>query len=142
MAQTYANEVSGLYDVPATKPSAGVVGGRVRRFRATFSLASQADGDTIVLAKIPAGHTFAYGVINGSATFGSTATVAIGNATDAAKYRAAATFTAAAPTLFGKITASDDTAASTEEETVILTVGAAALPSSGTGEVDLYFSAP
>lgn len=142
MAQTYANEVSGLYDVPATKPSAGVVGGRVRRFRATFSLASQASGDTIVLAKIPAGHTFAYGVINGSATFGASATVAIGNSADAEKYRAAATFTAAAPTLFGKIGASDDTGPSTEEETVILTVGTAALPSSGTGEVDLYFSAP
>ena len=142
MAQTYANEVSGLYDVPATKPSAGVVGGRVRRFRATFSLASQASGDTIVLAKIPAGHTFAYGVINGSATFGASATVAIGNAADAEKYRAAATFTAAAPTLFGKIGASDDTGPSTEEEVVLLTVGTAALPSSGTGEVDLYFSAP
>ena len=71
MAQTYANEVSGLYDVPATKPSAGVVGGRMRRFRATFSLASQASGDTIVLAKIPPGHTFSHGLINGSATAGS-----------------------------------------------------------------------
>ncbi len=141
MAQTYANEVSGLYAVPATKPSGNVVGGRVRRFRATFSLAGQASGDTIVLAKVPAGHSFAYGVINGSATFGSTATVAIGNATTAGKYRAAATFTAAAPTLFG------DSAAvagnpSMGEETVLLTVGAAALPSSGTGVVDLYFSAP
>ena len=141
MAQTLANEVSGLYDVPATKPSAGVVGIRVRRFRATFSLASQADGDTIVLAQIPAGHTFAYGVINGSATFGSTATVAIGTAADAAKYRAAATFTAAAPTLFGKVGASNG-AALAAEETVILTVGAHALPSTGSGEVDLYFSAP
>lgn len=141
MAQTYANEVSGLYAVPATKPSGSVVGGRLRRFRASFSLAAQASGDTIVLAKVPAGHTFAYGVINGSATFGSTATVAIGNATTAGKYRAAATFTAAAPTLFGDSAAAAGNA-STDEETVILTVGAAALPSSGTGVVDLYFSAP
>lgn len=141
MAQTYANEVSGLYDVPATKPSAGVVGGRMRRFRATFSLASQASGDTIVLAKIPPGHTFSHGLINGSATFGASATVAIGTAADAEKYRAAATFTAAAPTLFGKVGASNG-AALAAEETVILTVGTAALPSSGSGEVDLYFSAP
>lgn len=141
MTQTYATEVSGLYDVPATKPSAGVVGGRVRRFRATFTLASQASGDTIVLAKVPAGHTFAYGVINGSATFGASATVAIGTSADAEKYRAAATFTAAAPTMFGKVGASNGNALSAEE-TVILTVGAAALPSSGSGEVDLYFSAP
>lgn len=141
MAQTYANEVSGLYAVPATKPSGNVVGGRVRRFRATFSLAGQASGDTIVLAKIPAGHSFAYGVINGSATFGASATVAIGNATTAGKYRAAATFTAAAPTLFGDSAAVAGNA-STDEETVILTVGTAALPSSGTGVVDLYFSAP
>ena len=141
MANTYANEVSTLYDTPAGFANGGVVGGRIRRFRASFTLASQASGDTITLAKIPAGYAFAYGIINASATLGASATVAIGTAASSGKYRAAAVFTAAAPTLFGVSTAADDDAL-TAEETVILTVGTAALPSSGTSVVDLYFSAP
>lgn len=141
MAETYATEIAGQSTTPVTMANGGVVGGRVRRFRASFTLASQASGDTIVLAKVPAGHAFAYGVINASATLGASATVAIGTAASAGKYRAAAVFTAAAPTLFGVSTAADDSAL-TAEETVILTVGTAALPSSGTAVVDLYFSAP
>lgn len=140
MAQTYAAEVSGLYDVPATKPSASVVGGRLRRFRATITLASQADGDTVVLAKVPAGHTFAYGVLTGSASLGSS-TIAVGIAGTAGKYRAAAAHTATTPTFFG-LAAQVAGAALTAEETVILTNTTAALPSSGTLVVDLYFSAP
>ena len=140
MAQTYATEISGQSSVPTTMANGGVVGGRIRRFRATVTLASQADGDTIVLAKLPAGFAFAYGIINASATLG-TSTVAIGTAASAGKYRAAAVFTAAVPTLFGAVAAVDD-AALTAEETVIATVGAAALPSSGTMVVDIYASAP
>jgi len=141
MANTYANEVSTLYDTPAGFANCGVVGGRIRRFRASFTLNSQASGDTITLAKIPAGYAFAYGIINASATLGASATVAIGTAASSGKYRAAAVFTAAAPTLFGVSTAADDDAL-TAEETVILTIAVAALPSSGTAVVDLYFSAP
>ena len=75
------------------------------------------------------------------ATFGGTATVAIGVAGATGKYRAAAIFTAAAPTLFGVSTAADDDAL-TAEETVLLTIAAASLPGSGTGYVDLYYSGP
>lgn len=141
MANSYATEVAGLGTVPETNANGAVQGGRLRRFRATITLASQADGDTVTLARVPAGYAFAYGVINASATLGSTATVAIGVAGSAGKYRTAATFTAAAPTLFGNVAAVDD-APLTAAETVILTVGAAALPSSGTCTVDLYYSAP
>lgn len=139
MANTYASEVSGLGTIPETNANGAVQGGRLRRFRATITLASQADGDTITLAKVPAGYAFAYGVINASATLGSS-TVAIGVAGTAGKYRAAATFTAAAPTLFGVVGAVDD-APLTASETVILTNTTAALPSSGTLVVDLYYSA-
>ena len=141
MAQTYATEISGQSATPVTMANGGVVGGRLRRFRATVTLASQASGDTIVLTKVPAGHVFSHGVINASATLGASATLAIGNATTAGKYRAAAVFTAAAPTLFGDVGAMDDSAL-TAEETVLATVGTAALPSSGTLCVDLFFSAP
>ena len=141
MAQTYASEVSGLNTTPVGNANGAVQGGRIRRFRATITLASQAADDTIVLAKVPAGYAFAYGVINASATLGASATVAIGVSGTAGKYRTAATFTAAAPTLFGNVAAVDD-APLTAEETVIMTVAVAALPSSGTCTVDLYYSAP
>jgi hypothetical protein len=140
MANTYASEVAGLESVPVTNSNGAVQGGRLRRFRATITLASQADGDTIVLASVPAGYAFAYGILNASATLGSS-TIAIGVSGTAAKYRAAAVFTAAAPTLFGVSTAVDD-APLTAGETVILTNTTAALPSSGTLIVDLYYSAP
>ena len=140
MAQTYASEVAGLGTTPVTNSNGAVQGGRVRRFRATIALASQADGDTVVLAQVPAGYAFAYGILNASATLGSS-TIAVGIAGTAAKYRAAAVFTAAAPTLFGVSTAVDDVPL-TAQETVILTNTTAALPASGTLIVDLYFSAP
>ena len=141
MATTYANEVAGFGTTPNTKPDGGIHGGRLRRFRASFTMASQASGDDIVLAKVPAGYRFAFGIINASATMGASATVAIGVSGSTGKYRAAAVFTAAAPTLFGVSTAADDDAL-TAEETVLLTIAVAALPSSGTAYVDLYYSAP
>lgn len=141
MAETYAPEVAGLGTIPTTQGFGGVQGGRLRRFRATVPFAAQASGDTIVLAAVPAGHTFAFGMVNASATFGASATVAIGTAASAGKYRAAATHTATVPTLFGLYTAADDVPLASPE-TVIMTVGVAALPGSGSAVVDLYFSAP
>lgn len=140
MTQTYASEISGQSTTPTTKANGGVVGGRLRRYRATITMASQASGDTVVLTKLPAGSVFAFGVVNASATLGS-ATIAVGNSTTAGKYKAAATFTAAAPTMFGLYSAADDSALTAEEE-VIMTIGTAALPSSGTLVVDLFVSAP
>lgn len=141
MANTYAPEVAGMGTTPTSKSNGGVHGGRLRRFRATVPFASQASGDTITLAQVPAGYTFAFGMVNASATFGASATVAIGTAASAGKYRAAAVHTATVPTLFGLYTAADDEPLEAEE-TVIMTVGVAALPSTGSAVVDLYFSAP
>lgn len=142
MAQTFAPEVAGLGTIPSTKANGGVQGGRVRRFRATVPFAGQGIGDTIVLAEVPAGYTFAYGVINNTATFGATATIAIGAAGAAGKYRAAAVQTATGPQLFGLATAADDAPLEAAER-VIMTVAAAALPTSAEfAVVDLYFSAP
>jgi hypothetical protein len=140
MAQTYATEVAGLGTTPVTNSNGALQGGRIRRFRATIALASQADGDTVVLAQVPAGYAFAYGILNASATLG-TSTIDVGIAGTPAKYRASAVFTAAAPTSFGVSTAVDD-APLAAQEVVILTNTTAALPASGTLIVDLYFSAP
>lgn len=140
MANTYASEVTGLGTTPLGNAEGAVQGGRIRRFRATVELASQANGDTVTLAKVPAGYAFSYGVITTSATLGS-ATVAVGVDGTAAKYKAAATFTNTdTPTLFGKATAIADDPL-TDGEDVLLTVGTAALPGSGTLVVDLFYSA-
>ncbi len=138
---TYSTDAAGLGTSPTTKLSGAVVGGRLRRFRAVITFAAQADGDTIVLTTVPAGYTFAYGMINASATFGASATIAIGITGATGKYRTAATHTATVPTLFGLYTAADDSPLSAAE-TILLTVATAALPGSGSAVVDLYFSAP
>jgi hypothetical protein len=142
MAQTYATEVSGIDSIPVVKAGATHgQGSSFKRYRATITLNSQASGDTIVLSDIPAGMLFAYGVLTASASLG-TATLAVGNAATAGKYRAAAVFTATdTPTPFGLASAVSG-APSTATERVIATVGTAALPSSGTLVVDLYFTKP
>ena len=144
MAQTYSTELAGTDSVPSVKPSATAgYGARLKRFRATVVLAAQAAADTIVLADLPAGYTFAYGVLTASATLGATATIAIGTATTPAKYKAAAVFTAVdTPTLFGTAIAGAGQVAAVATERIIATIAAAALPASGTLVVDIYASMP
>lgn len=122
-----------------TTTDAGSVLGSVLCFTETVTFAEQASGDTIEIAKLPKGAIVLYGVITASASAGASATIAIGTAASAAKYRAAATFTTAdTPTLFGKAAALNTPLSA--EETVIITVGAAALPSSGTLNVTLVYA--
>lgn len=125
------------------KPRATVYGARVKRMRGTFTLASQATTDTLVVGNLPCGATFAYGVITASATLG-TSTIAIGTSASTGKYRAAATFTAVdTPTMFGPaaVVGAADPALAADEQ-VIVTIATAALPSSGTLVIDLYYSMP
>ena len=125
------------------KPRASVYGGRLKRLRATVTLASQATTDTLQLGNLPAGSVFAFGVLNSDTSLGSS-TLAIGISGTTGKYRAAATFTSTdTPTPFGKAVeeaASD--AGLSAEQTVIGTIASAALPSSGTLVVDLFYSIP
>lgn len=142
MAQTYSIEAAGIDSVPVVKPNSVLgVGAKLRRYRATITLASQASGDTVVLADIPAGEDFAYGLLTATVSLG-TATVAIGTSTTAGLYRAAAVNTAVdTPALFG--TAAQIAAAPVAPtQRVILTVGTAALPASGTLVIDLFFTRP
>lgn len=150
MAQTLSIELAGISSLPAVKPSApAAYGARLRRYRASFVLASQVlgAGNELVLAKIPAGHVFAFGVITTDTSL-ATSTVAIGNATTSGKYRTAAVFTATdTPTLFGNTTAirgsaQDDPAlpVSLNEETVLALVAVANLPAAGNLVIDLYFT--
>jgi hypothetical protein len=128
------------------RPRATVQGGRVKRLRGTFTLSATAvtTSDTLVIGTLPAGSTFAFGIITASATMGATATLAIGTTGATAKYRAAAVFTAVdTPTMFGVNTAvgAADPALAADEQ-VFITIGVASLPTAGTLVVDLYYSAP
>jgi hypothetical protein len=128
------------------KPKATVYQARLKRLRATFTLGSTAvtTSDTLTIGNLPAGATFAYGVLTASATMGASATLAIGTTGATGKYRTAATFTSAdTPTMFGNTAAVGvaDPGLSAEE-TVFITVAVASLPTSGTLVVDLYYSMP
>lgn len=141
MANTYSTEAA-LYlnNVPSKMANGAVHGGNTRVYRATITLAAQASGDTITLARIPAGAFFVGGEIVSSVSLGSS-TVAIGVAGTAAKYKAAAVFTAVdTPTSFGTASAMGNQTALVAAEDVILTIAAAALPGSGTLVVNLYFA--
>lgn len=130
-----------LNQIPARKARAAAVGGRMRRYRATITLASQATTDTIVVAKVPKDQAFAYGVLNASATLGASATIAIGIAGATGKYRAAATFTTPnVPTLFGVNAAVGEGNETAAEEEIFITIAVAALAAAGTLVVDLFFS--
>lgn len=142
MATTYALEVSPQYATPPGKSPGTVQGGRMRRWRATIALASQPVADVVVLANIPAGHTFAYGIATASATLG-TAVISVGVAGTPAKYRAAAVNTVVdTPTVFGPAAAIAMDPLGATGEQVILTIATAALPAAGTLVIDLYYSAP
>lgn len=138
MANTYSTEAQLLQNQPKQYPNASYAGGRLRRFRNTITLASQADGDTITCQPIPAGHVFAFGILTSSVSLG-TSTIAIGVAGAAGKFRASAVHTATTPTLFG-LSAPAAADFLTAGETPIVTNTTAALPSSGTLVVDFYYS--
>lgn len=148
MAAYLSTELGGSANQTAApagyKPRASVYNARLKRLRGTFTMASQVFGtDTLVVGNLPAGATFAYGVLTASATL-ATSTLAIGIAGTTGKYRAGAVFTSAdTPTLFGTaatIGAADPALAA--EEQVFCTIGIANLPASGTLVVDLYYSMP
>ena len=135
MVERYSSEQTTLNS--GQLPQATLTNGRVRLRRATITMAAQATNDTIVLCNARAGEVFAYGVINVSATAGSS-TIEIGTSADTDKYRAAATKTSTAPELFG---IAGSQVAITADEKIIATIKAAALPASGTLVIDMYFTA-
>jgi len=141
MTVFYSNELDPVLNAtPARKAKGSAVGGRMRREQATIDLASQATTDTIVIASVPKGQAFAYGVLNSSVTLGA-ATIAVGITGATGKYRAAAVFTAVStPTLFGVNAALGDGAELAAAEEIFITIATAALPASGRLVVDLYFS--
>jgi len=145
MAAYLSTELGGSANQTAApagyKPNATSYGGRIRSIRASFTLASQATTDTLVLGNLPAGSTFSGGLISSDTSLG-TSTLAIGIAGTTGKYRAAATFTATdTPTDFGT-TASAIEGPTTAERQVIGTIAVAALPASGNLMIELFYRMP
>lgn len=154
MAKYYSNEQQYLGATPPTPPGDEALGGRMRSYRATIPLdapklsptqngASITTADTVSLCKVPAGMRFLKGTLTSSVSLG-TSTIAVGNASDAAKYKAAAVFTAVdTPTDFGKAAAMALPAAGGDEE-VLLTVAEATLPTTAGAKliVDMIFVGP
>lgn len=113
MVAYYTNETTGFKSIPVVKPASGAFGARVRRYRASFNLATVAGGiavttsDYIYLARIPAGAVFAFGVLNTSVSLG-TSTLNIGlSQTHAAntQYATGLVLTSTnTPLLFGMVT--------------------------------------
>lgn len=142
MAKIYAGLLAGLGQLPIVPPEAGQgVNSFVHVHRQVINYASQPTTDTPVIARIPAGHVV-LGVELTADTSSGSATIAIGNATTPAKYKAAAAFTTTdTPTMFMKASAADDAPLTADEE-VLITIAAAALPSSGILVTKVYTAKP
>jgi hypothetical protein len=139
MATQYGLQMGRLRNTaPVDLPMAGDVHGRVRCFNEKVTLAAQPTSDIIEVARLPKGARVLYGILAASVSLGSS-TLAIGVAGTATKYRAAAVFTAVdTPTLFGPAANIGEPLAA--EEIVIVTIGAAALPASGTLRVLIFYT--
>ncbi|TDQ82508.1 hypothetical protein A8950_2331 [Dongia mobilis] len=139
MAIQYGLQMGRLRNTaPVDLPMAGDVHGRVRCFNEKVTLAAQPTSDIIEVARLPKGARVLYGLLASTVSLGS-ATLAVGIAGTPAKYRAAATFTAVdTPTLFGPAANIGEPLAN--EEIVILTPAAAALPASGTLRVLIFYT--
>jgi hypothetical protein len=136
MATLYGTNMTALHS-SMTTPSVVSQAATVRAFVEVVTLAAQATTDTIEVGVLPKGAKFLYGIINNSATLGSS-TVAIGISGATGKYRAAATKTSTTPEVFG-VTAGMNVRISADE-TVIVTIAAADLPSSGTMVITLVYA--
>jgi hypothetical protein len=123
---------------PVSTPDPGFVDGGVLVFNEEIILSSQTTTDTIEVARLPKGAIPLLGVIETDTSLG-TATIAIGTSVAAGKYRAAATFTVVnTPTLFGVGSAIGE--ATADEEIVIVSIGAASLPATGTLRVLFFYT--
>lgn len=139
MTVFYAPEIAKLVAGSGTvgTPAQGFTDGTVRSQTAVVTMATQTTSDTIVVGVLPKGSIFLYGIMNNSATLGST-TVAIGITGTTGKYRAAAVKTTTVPEVFG--VGGNHGVVLTANETVFLTLAAASLPASGTLSIQLFYA--
>jgi hypothetical protein len=116
-----------------------VINGRLKRYRATITLAAQVPGDQFFLFTLPPGASFTQGSLVFSSSLGSS-TLGIGPLTAPTKYpgQSAGLTAAETPALFSSAAA--EAGELTAEEPVYATLGGAALPGSGTLVIDVLVS--
>jgi hypothetical protein len=115
-----------------------LTGGKLRLAYERFTLATDVQAAYPIGTPLPAGAVPYAGFLLSTVTLGSS-TIAIGITGTAGKYRAAATFTAVdTPTFFG--VASVMGVPITAPEQLLMTVGAASLPASGTLHIGLLYA--
>jgi hypothetical protein len=138
MTVFYAPEIAKIIAGSGTvgTPAQNFVNGTPRVQTAVVTLASQATTDTIVVGVLPKGSILLYGVMNNSATLGSS-TVAIGITGTTGKYRAAAVKTTTTPEVFG--VGGNLGVLLTADETVFITIAAADFPASGALSISLVY---
>ncbi len=142
-----SNELAGTNDgrtlaaVQGTRSRGSVVNGRVKRFRATITLAGQVVGDLFQLFTLPVGASFVLGSTVTSVSLGS-ATLGIGAIGAATKYRGQSGGLTAVdtPVLFASSGAGSSELAA--EEPVFATLAGANLPATGTLVIDMLVSLP
>ena len=115
---------------PAGSKRPVLAGGRLRVAACIFTFASDAQGTYALPIILPKGALVWDARFNLSASAGGTATLAFGISGSTGKYRAAATYTTADTLTFSSLNAATMAVLSAEEQ-IIMTVAAAALPSSG-----------
>ena len=140
MTVWYSQELTGFASLPVVKPSASQYAGGVYIYQASILLAAQQVNDTIVVGYIPSGAAFLYGLLSTDTSLGA-ATIAIGTAASAAKYRAAATFTTTNVPSFVGLVANYANVSLASPETQIITVTTAALPGAGNLIYQQYWAA-
>lgn len=140
MTTTNAQPYGGAFSTPPVLPDRQQgYAASVIVFRALIAyVATILAADVLRCFKLPVGVLPLFGMLNADTSSGST-TLAIGNATTAAKYKAAAAFTTTdTPTLFGKAAAVGGIVPATVAEEVLVTTAAATAPASGLLTVDMY----
>ena len=138
MATTNAKQMAVLAQVPQALAAGADVGGKLRVFNEKVTYAGQAAADIINVGKLPVGARPLFFVFT-TDTSTATATLALGITGSTSKYKAAAALTATdTPTIYG-VTAGIGEALTAAED-LILTVGTAALPASGTLRIMAVYS--
>ena len=143
MAMVLANTGGGVQTLPNQ-----LVGAKQHLWTERFTLAAQASGVNIPIARIPYGAALMDIVVNATVSLG-TSTIAFGDMNNTVRFAAAATNTTVDGAVHKLNAASDGLALTTcydvnavlntSYEDIVMTVGVAALPASGTFIVTTYY---
>lgn len=124
-----SSAAAGVTTAPGYIPSA-LLSGKKRIALAEFTCATDVVGSYTVPIVLPRGARVMNLFLNGSATMGASATIAIGIAGATGKYRAAAVYTAVDTFSVFALNAAIGVALTAAEQ-ILMTVAAASLPASG-----------